>query len=83
MNSVAKKQFGYQRHPVAGLVVVCRVRVLEVVIRLYARTRLPESLLVHNSMVSNVFGPQLPLYMLGCEVKAMYPLGPIFLRCRS
>ena len=29
-------------------------------------------------MVSNVPGPQVPLYFLGAEVKAMYPLGPIF-----
>jgi hypothetical protein len=29
-------------------------------------------------VVSNVPGPQIPLYLLGCEVKAMYPLGPIF-----
>ncbi len=46
--------------------------------RVYASSRLTESLPVHNLVVSNVPGPQLPLYMLGCEVKAMYPLGPIF-----
>ena len=28
--------------------------------------------------ISNVPGPQVPLYFLGSEVKAMYPLGPIF-----
>ncbi|OBI79516.1 WS/DGAT/MGAT family O-acyltransferase [Mycobacterium asiaticum] len=46
--------------------------------RVYAMTRLTESLPVHNLVVSNVPGPQISLYLLGCEVKAMYPLGPIF-----
>ncbi|MGH3971275.1 MAG: WS/DGAT/MGAT family O-acyltransferase, partial [Mycobacterium sp.] len=44
----------------------------------YAKTRLTRSRPVHNLVVSNVPGPQMPLYMMGCEVKAMYPLGPIF-----
>ncbi|OBH07158.1 diacylglycerol O-acyltransferase [Mycobacterium sp. E2699] len=52
--------------------------VFGVAMRLYARTRLTESMPVHNLVVSNVPGPQDPLYLLGCEVKAMYPLGPIF-----
>ncbi|OBI46282.1 diacylglycerol O-acyltransferase [Mycobacterium kyorinense] len=46
--------------------------------RTYARTRLTRSRPVHNLVVSNVPGPQVPLYLLGCEIKAMYPLGPIF-----
>ncbi|HKI40575.1 MAG TPA: WS/DGAT domain-containing protein, partial [Mycobacterium sp.] len=46
--------------------------------RVYARSRLTESMPVHNLVISNVPGPQVPLYLLGCEVKAMYPLGPIF-----
>ncbi|OBK27364.1 diacylglycerol O-acyltransferase [Mycobacterium asiaticum] len=46
--------------------------------RLYAMSRLTETLPVHNLVVSNVPGPQIPLYLLGCEVRAMYPLGPIF-----
>ena len=33
---------------------------------------------MHNLVISNVPGPQIPLYFLGSEVKAMYPLGPIF-----
>jgi len=52
--------------------------VFGIAMRVYARTRFTESLPVHNLVVSNVSGPQVPLYMLGCEVKAMYPLGPIF-----
>jgi diacylglycerol O-acyltransferase len=46
--------------------------------RAYARTRLTHSRPVHNLVISNVPGPQMPLYLLGCEVRAMYPLGPIF-----
>ncbi|BBX15981.1 wax ester/triacylglycerol synthase family O-acyltransferase [Mycolicibacterium duvalii] len=46
--------------------------------RVYASSRLGGARPVHNLVVSNVPGPQMPLYMLGCEVKAMYPLGPIF-----
>ncbi|MGE2730337.1 WS/DGAT/MGAT family O-acyltransferase [Mycolicibacterium vaccae] len=46
--------------------------------RVYASSRLSGARPVHNLVVSNVPGPQMPLYMLGCEVKAMYPLGPLF-----
>ncbi|WP_406815186.1 WS/DGAT/MGAT family O-acyltransferase [Mycobacterium sp. M23085] len=52
--------------------------VFGIAMRLYARTRFTDSMPVHNLVVSNVPGPQVPLYMLGCEVKSMYPLGPIF-----
>ena len=52
--------------------------VFGVAMRVYAGTRLTESRPVHNLVVSNVPGPQVPLYFLGAEVKAMYPLGPIF-----
>jgi len=52
--------------------------VFGIAMRLYARTRFTDSMPVHNLVVSNVPGPQVPLYMLGCQVKAMYPLGPIF-----
>ncbi len=52
--------------------------VFGVAMRVYARSRLTESMPVHNLVISNVPGPQVPLYLLGCEVKAMYPLGPIF-----
>jgi diacylglycerol O-acyltransferase / wax synthase len=36
---------------------------------------------VHNLIISNVAGPQAQLYFLGCEVEAMYPLGPLFHGC--
>jgi WS/DGAT/MGAT family acyltransferase len=36
---------------------------------------------VHNLILSNVAGPQATLYFLGCEVEAMYPLGPLFQGC--
>ncbi|WP_396836817.1 wax ester/triacylglycerol synthase family O-acyltransferase [Mycobacterium sp. ITM-2016-00318] len=52
--------------------------VFGVAMRLYARTGLSGARPVHNLVVSNVPGPQVPLYFLGSEVKAMYPLGPIF-----
>ena len=52
--------------------------VFGVAMRVYARTRLTESRPVHNLVVSNVPGPQIPLYFLGAEVESMYPLGPIF-----
>jgi diacylglycerol O-acyltransferase / wax synthase len=32
---------------------------------------------VYNLIMSNVPGPQAQMYFLGCEVNAMYPLGPI------
>ncbi len=46
--------------------------------RAYASTRLTRSRPVYNLVVSNVPGPQEPLYFLGCELTAMYPLGPLF-----
>lgn len=52
--------------------------VFGVAMRVYASSKLSGARPVHNLVVSNVPGPQGPLYMLGCEVKAMYPLGPIF-----
>lgn len=52
--------------------------VFGVAMRLYASTRLGEALPVHNLVVSNVPGPQAPLYFLGAQIDAMYPLGPIF-----
>jgi diacylglycerol O-acyltransferase / wax synthase len=52
--------------------------VFGVAMRVYAASRLSGARPVHNLVISNVPGPQVPLYFLGSEVKAMYPLGPIF-----
>ena len=52
--------------------------VFGIAMRAYSSSRLTESRPVHNLVMSNVPGPQVPLYFLGAEVKAMYPLGPIF-----
>ena len=52
--------------------------VFGVAMRVYASSRLTSARPVHNLVVSNVPGPQVPLYFLGAQVNAMYPLGPIF-----
>jgi diacylglycerol O-acyltransferase len=52
--------------------------VFGIAMRVYASSRLSGARPVHNLVVSNVPGPQVPLYFMGSEVKAMYPLGPIF-----
>src|SRR6185312_11664501 len=52
--------------------------VFGIAMRVYAASRLTAAKPVHNLVISNVPGPQVPLYFLGSEVKAMYPLGPIF-----
>jgi diacylglycerol O-acyltransferase / wax synthase len=33
---------------------------------------------IHNVVISNIAGPDTKLYICGAEVKALYPLGPIF-----
>jgi diacylglycerol O-acyltransferase / wax synthase len=42
-----------------------------------AHTPLPHTA-IHNVIISNVAGPRNKLYCLGAEIKALYPLGPIF-----
>lgn len=44
---------------------------------LLARTPLANTA-IHNVVISNVAGPSETLYSAGAEVKALYPLGPIF-----
>jgi hypothetical protein len=52
--------------------------VFGIAMRVYASSRLTSAAPVHNLVVSNVPGPQVPLFFLGAQVRAMYPLGPIF-----
>ncbi len=40
--------------------------------------RMAESARPYNLVVTNVPGPQIPLYMLGCEMLTAYPVVPLF-----
>jgi diacylglycerol O-acyltransferase len=53
-------------------------RTFGLAVRAYAGLRLAEKHpVVHNLVISNVPGPPVPLYFMGAEIKALYPLGPV------
>ena len=48
-------------------------------VRLYSKLRLADRHpVVHNLVISNVPGPQLPIYLLGARIVGFYPFGPVF-----
>jgi diacylglycerol O-acyltransferase len=54
-------------------------RTFGLAVRAYASLRLAERHpVVHNLVISNVPGPPIPLYMMGAQIKALVPLGPVF-----
>ncbi len=54
-------------------------RTFGLAMRAYSALRISErGPVVHNLVISNVPGPQMPLYFMGAKIDALYPLGPIF-----
>ncbi len=54
-------------------------RTFGLAVRAYAGLRLAEKHpVVHNLVISNVPGPPVPLYFAGAQIRALYPLGPVF-----
>lgn len=54
-------------------------RTFGLAVRAYAGLRLAEKHpVVHNLVISNVPGPPVPLYFMGAQILALYPLGPVF-----
>jgi diacylglycerol O-acyltransferase len=53
--------------------------IMSVGARVYGERHLAElHPVIHNLVISNVPGPDFPLYFLGAKIEAMYPLGPVF-----
>ncbi|MGZ6745407.1 MAG: WS/DGAT/MGAT family O-acyltransferase [Nocardioides sp.] len=54
-------------------------RTFGLAVRAYAGLRLAEKHpVVHNLVISNVPGPPVPLFFMGAQILALYPLGPVF-----
>ena len=54
-------------------------RTFGLAVRAYAGLRLAEKHpVVHNLVISNVPGPPMPMYFAGAQIRALYPLGPVF-----
>jgi diacylglycerol O-acyltransferase len=54
-------------------------RTFGLAVRMVSDLRLAERVpVIHNLVISNVPGPPVPLYFVGCRIDALYPLGPIF-----
>ena len=54
-------------------------RTFGLAVRAYAGLRLAEKHpVVQNLVISNVPGPPIPLYFMGGQIEALYPLGPVF-----
>ncbi len=56
---------------------LCGRAAFGVLLGVAARTPLSHAA-IHNVIISNVAGPRSTLYGMGAEIKALYPLGPIF-----
>ena len=65
-----------------GLAEFAPPRLLNQASRLYSRLNLANRhRVIHNLIISNVPGPQIPLYCAGAQVVATYPMGPILEGC--